>query len=239
MDDEVRCERCGASNGPSARSCYLCGQSFGESDHDEPRSGSSALGDARDDRATSKRTTSTPVVALLVIGVVAIVAVVAGAVVVSNHKGGKAHSTSAPLAAASSTRPSTTTTRTAGGGPAVHASLGLVQKWATALAAQDWATVRAIDPALAQSSDQALASGYGGLKEVTISYVSGDSRNLDVASVAHEDIGSGPRTNVYCYHVAVGSTVTTLTVLSQRQATRPPIAGWVDPATLSATIAGC
>ena len=125
------------------------------------------------------------------------------------------------------------------GGADVQASLTLIQKWATALATGDWSTARQLDPALARTSDQGLIGGYAGLKKATIAFVSGNGQNLDVASVAYEDVGSGRRTNVYCYQVAVDATTTTLTIVSDRQATRPPIPGWVDPASLSSTIATC
>ncbi len=125
------------------------------------------------------------------------------------------------------------------GGPNVQSALQLVQSWATALATGDWATVRQIDPALTQTSDANLAAGYGGLKESTIAYVSGTPINLDVASIAYEDVGQGARTNVYCYQLTTDVAQGTLTVLSTRQATRPPIIGWVDPSSVSNVIATC
>jgi len=126
-----------------------------------------------------------------------------------------------------------------GGGPGVQAALDLTQEWANALASGDWATVRQLDPALAQTSDADLVAGYGGLKEATIAYVAGDAQNLDVASVAYEDVGSGPRTNVYCYRLSVDLGASTVTVLTSSKATPVAISGWVDPSTLGATIAAC
>jgi S1-C subfamily serine protease len=120
-----------------------------------------------------------------------------------------------------------------------QAALALVQEWANALASGDWPTARQLNPALAQTSDSALQSGYGGLKEATIAYVSGTPDNLSVASVAYEDVGAGPRTNVYCYQMSVDLTASTLNVLSQRRATPSSISGWVDPSTLSDVIATC
>jgi S1-C subfamily serine protease len=121
----------------------------------------------------------------------------------------------------------------------VQAALSLTQEWANALATGDWTTARQLDPALAGTSDAGLAAGYGGLKEASIAYRSGDTQNLDVASIAYENVGNGPRTNVYCYTLSVDVPSSTLTVLTMRQATGASIPGWVDPSTLSAAIATC
>jgi hypothetical protein len=87
-----------------------------------------------------------------------------------------------------------------------------------------------------------LASGYGGLKGATIVYVAGPAQDLNVASVAYEEVGSGERTNVYCFEIATFPADTepqTLNVLSQRTATQSPIPGWVDPTALTDVIATC
>jgi S1-C subfamily serine protease len=123
--------------------------------------------------------------------------------------------------------------------PAVATSVALVQQWASALATGDWATARQLDPALASQSDASLAAGYGGLKQATIEYVSGDPLNLDLASVAYEDVSTGPRTNVYCYHVSVDASSSTLSVVSQTRATPTAVIGWVDPASVASTVATC
>ncbi len=127
----------------------------------------------------------------------------------------------------------------AGNGTDVQSALSLIQTWATALATGDWATARQIEPALNGSSDAALQQGYGGLEESTIAYVRGDSQQLDVASVAWEDVGAGPRTNVYCFKFAVDTSSDTINELSSNQATQTPISGWADPTTVSSYIASC
>jgi S1-C subfamily serine protease len=150
--------------------------------------------------------------------------------------------TEAPLLAAWRHSPEPVTLSSCGlpaGGSDVQGALALVQSWATALATGDWTTARQVDPGLASMSDSALEAGYGGLKQAQIAYVSGDPENLDIASVAYEDVGSGERTNVYCYALSVDLGTSTLTVLSQREATQPPIPGWVDPNTLDGIIATC
>ncbi len=118
-------------------------------------------------------------------------------------------------------------------------AVALMQQWATALATGDWATARSIEPSIASQSDAQLSAGYGGLKQATIVYVAGDPSFMTVASVAHEDVGSGQRTNVYCFNVAVDLTSNTMTVFSQTPATSQPLAGWLDPSTLGPTIATC
>jgi S1-C subfamily serine protease len=124
-------------------------------------------------------------------------------------------------------------------GTDVQSALSLIQTWATALATGDWSTARQIEPALNASSDAALAQGYGGLKESTIAYVRGGTQQLDVASIAWEDVGAGPRTNVYCFQFSVDTTGGTITQLSSNQATQTPISGWGDPSTVSSYIATC
>jgi S1-C subfamily serine protease len=121
----------------------------------------------------------------------------------------------------------------------VQNAVDLVQRWASALASGDWTTARQLDPAIAGQSDGTLSAGYGGLKGVIIEYVGGTAQDLAVASVAYEDIGTGERTNVYCYTISTDTQTQTLNVSSQRRVTPSAIPGWVDPSSLSAQIGTC
>ncbi len=60
-----------------------------------------------------------------------------------------------------------------------------------------------------------------------------------VASVAHEDVGGGPRTNVYCYLIVADPSGSTLTATLTGRATPTSLPGWLDEASLTSEIGAC
>jgi hypothetical protein len=79
----------------------------------------------------------------------------------------------------------------------------IAQSLESALATHDWSSVR-LHPAYAATSDENFDANYGGLQQGTVTIVRTTalpSGQVDarIGAVAWEDIGTGPRTNVYCF----------------------------------------
>ena len=124
--------------------------------------------------------------------------------------------------------------------PEVQGTVNLAQRWASALAAHDWTTARSIEPAIGATSDDTLQSGFGGLKDDAVVFVATrDAGAVMVASVAHENVGAGPRTNVFCFLITPDPSGATLQAQLQRRVTTTSIPSWVAPETLMAEISQC
>lgn len=129
--------------------------------------------------------------------------------------------------------------------PQVDSAMALAQRWATALAIGDWPAARAIEPVKRGATDSELQVGYGGLVSSTIVLVTGTPTSATTASlrvgyVAHEDIGAGPRTNIYCNTIAVDLASGTIAAGSQRKLTPVAHPGYVSPEQLQPEVlAGC
>jgi hypothetical protein len=121
------------------------------------------------------------------------------------------------------TAPTTTTTTVPSD---VQGSVGLVQRWADALAAQDAPGANAVllDPSL---TDQDMV-GYAGMDSAEIHYVFGDASRLRVASVAHEYLDSGPKTSVYCFDITVDLGLGRISVDSAGPGRSTRLDDWLD-----------
>jgi hypothetical protein len=116
----------------------------------------------------------------------------------------------------------------------------LAQTWATALADEDWPTARDIDTKMTTASDAVLFDGYRSLQNAQIEFVSVTGPDsVAVASIAHEDVGQGPRTNVYCYIVTVSPDGRHITPDNSGRGTPSPRAGFLAPAELRPEIETC
>lgn len=129
--------------------------------------------------------------------------------------------------------------------PQVDSAVALAQRWATALANGDWPTARAIDPGKQSTTDSEMQDFYGGLASSTIVLVTGTptsptTTSLRIGYVAHEDIGTGPRTNIYCNTIDVDLANGTIAAGSQRKLTPVAHPGFVSPDQLEPEVlAGC
>lgn len=196
----------------------------------------------------------------LAIGIAAGIGVVVVALVVtlvivsakSNHKDTTAADTVDTLATPATTAVASTSTQapttapptTVASGPGIPVLLPgvtdpagavpIIQKLASALAAQDWATARAVRPGLASSSDSQLASGYGGLDKSTVIAlsVSADGTQVQGAYLAWETVGGNQRTSIYCTNWTVNPAAGTVTNETSQDLNHQTgmWSSWEDPA---------
>ncbi len=250
---------CGAENQTGARFCRACGSRIGsgpvkaavEGDTLRPmpptvRTGASAnhLADGFETPRSGRGLLIAAVSGLALL----LVAGVTAAVVLATRDSSAATervrpavtSTSRPPAASST---SATTTPSPSLPPIpleAQGTVDLAQRWASALAAHDWPAARSLQPSIAATSDDELQKGFGGLNEDRIVFVGTRGAGaVMVASVAHENVGAGPRTNVYCYLVEADTVSATLRATYERRVTEASIPGTVETSWLIAEINQC
>lgn len=249
------CGTCGTETAAGARFCRSCGA---------PVDARPEKGRASSDATTLPRlatpdgsspTTPEPsptghdrrVVIFAIVGAVVLIAIGLGVGLLLFPHDSKSEATTprrsapAPASTVATTQPapvSTTTTIPAD----QQQTLDLAQQWATALTTKDWTTARQVNPGMASKSDAQLDADFGGLSEDQLVIVRSTGPGvLTVASVAHEDVGAGPRTNVYCYLVIANPSQGTISATRTGPGRTTPgsVPGWVAPSELSAQIAAC
>lgn len=244
------CRSCGSENATNARFCRGCGGALGAKDPAEVTSTLPRVPDPAGSAVTGPHHRRGATMVLVAVALVVALGAGVGALLLAAAKdsGGEATAAEtsrerrpATTAAADPEPPTTTTTQP----DQVDSAVVLAQRWATALAIGDWSTARAIEPEKLGAPDSELENGYGGLAASTIVLVTGTptsatSASLRVGYVAHEDIGTGPRTNVYCNTIEVDLAAGTIRAGSQRKLTAVAHPGFVSPERLEAEVlAGC
>lgn len=130
--------------------------------------------------------------------------------------------TTTALATTTTVAPTTTA-------PPPDPALILAQQYATALAVDDWNTVRALNPRKAHQSDASFQSSYGDLRASTILALRRDGNRWRLGLVAHEQ-NAAAYTRVFCVTWEIDPAVPSVIetgAASVRLRDNDP--GWVTP----------